>query len=89
MAGLLRLMLPCAATIGIAVALQAIAPAAAAENAVTVNEAVAVTAKIAPSTPKRRASPANRNAISHYRSNVDCSGEWCGRQFVLMIGIGY
>jgi hypothetical protein len=69
------------------------APAGAAEN--TVSEAVAVTAKTAPSAPKRRASPASRIAISHYyrvgpnRGNMDCSGEWCGRQFVLMIGVGY
>jgi hypothetical protein len=89
MKGFLRLMLPCAATIGIAAGLPAIAPAGAAENTVIVNEGVAVTAKTAPSVAKRRASPASRIAISHYRSNMDCSGEWCGRQFVLMIGIGY
>jgi hypothetical protein len=95
MTGFLRLMWPCAATIGIAAALSAISPAGAAENTVTVSEAVAVTAKTAPSAPKRHASPAGRIAISHYyrvgpnRSNMDCSGEWCGRQFVLMIGVGY
>jgi hypothetical protein len=95
MTGFLRLMLPCAATIGIAAALSAIVPAGAAENTFTVSEAVAVTAKIAHSAPKRRASPASRIAISRYyrvgpnRANMDCSGEWCGRQFVLMIGIGY
>jgi beta-lactamase regulating signal transducer with metallopeptidase domain len=86
MTGFLRLMLPCAATIAVAAALPAIAPARAAENTVTVNEAVA---KTAPSAAKRRASPAGRIAISHYRSNMDCSGEWCGRQFVLMIGVAY
>jgi hypothetical protein len=91
----LRLMLPCAVTIGIGAALSAIAPAGAAENTVTVSEAAAVTAKTAPSAPKRQASPASRIAISHHyrvgpnRGNMDCSGEWCGRQFVLIIGIGY
>lgn len=95
MTGFLRLMLSCAATIGIAAALSAVAPAGAAENTVTVSEAVALTAKTAPSAPKRRASPANRIAISHHyrvgpnRGNTGCSGEWCGRQFVLMIGVGY
>jgi hypothetical protein len=40
-----------------------------------------------------------RGSASHYRrgyerigpvrGNQECSGVWCGRQFVLMIGIGF
>ena len=96
MTGFLRSMLPCAATIGIAAALLVNLPAGATENTVTVGEAVAVAAKAAPSAPKRRTSAASRIPISHNycrvgpnRSSMDYSGEWCGRQFVLMIGISY
>ena len=28
-------------------------------------------------------------AVAPLQRNLGCSGEWCGRQFVLMIGIGY
>lgn len=28
-------------------------------------------------------------AVTSLQRNLGCSGEWCGRQFVLMIGIGF
>jgi hypothetical protein len=28
-------------------------------------------------------------AVTPLQRNLGCSGEWCGRQFVLMIGIGF
>jgi hypothetical protein len=28
-------------------------------------------------------------AVTPQQRNLGCSGEWCGRQFVLMIGIGF
>lgn len=28
-------------------------------------------------------------AGSPLQRNLDCSGEWCGRQFVLIVGIGF
>jgi hypothetical protein len=91
-----RLMLQFAAASGIAAMLWIAAPAMAAESAANGN-APAVSAKTAPSVTrrdaslKRHASRRTRLAASHYpiHSNLECSGVWCGRQFVLMIGIGY
>lgn len=60
------------------------APATAAENAAT-----DVSAKAAFATrhvPARIAMPRYvRPATGH----LDCAGGWCGRHFVLMLGIGY
>jgi len=80
------------------------APAMAAESAANSN-APAVSTRTAPSVTerdaslKRHSSRRTRLAASHYhrgyerispiRSNLECSGVWCERQFVLMIGIGY
>jgi hypothetical protein len=99
MASYLRLMVQFAATIGMAAMLSAVAPAVAAESTVTARESAATTVKTAPAVITHRASRRTRIAGSHYHrndgrvspmhSNLDCSGVWCGRQFVLMIGIGY
>jgi hypothetical protein len=100
-----RLMLQFAAATGIAAMLWVAAPAMAAERAadsnapaVSTKTAPSVTERHA--SLKRNAPRRARLAASHYRrgyeqrispvrSNVECSGVWCGRQFVLMIGIGY
>jgi hypothetical protein len=92
-------MLQFAAMTGIAAMLSAAVPAVAAESTVPTRQAVAAPAKTASSLIKHRASRGNRIAASYVhrhgrrigaiRSNPDCSGAWCGRQFVLMIGIGY
>lgn len=99
MASYLRLMLQFAATAGIVAMLSTAAPAVASERTVVASEAAAAAAKTAPSVIKRRASRGTRIAASQYdrrdrrvtpiRSNLDCSGGWCGRQFVLMIGVSY
>ena len=99
-----RLMLQFAAATGIAAMLWVAAPAMAAESPANSN-APGVSTKAAPSVTarhaslKRHASRRARLAASHYRrgyerirpvrGNLECSGAWCGRQFVLMIGIGY
>ena len=99
-----RLMLQFAAATGIAAMLWVAAPAMAAEGAANSN-APAISTKAAPSVSERHASLKRhaprraRLAASHYRrgyermspvrSNLECSSVWCGRQFVLMIGIGY
>jgi len=94
-----RLMLQLAAATGVAAMLWA-APALAAESTVSASDAPAAITKTAPSVLKRHGSRRIRLAASRYqhhydrriipiRSNLDCSGVWCGRQFVLMIGIGY
>ena len=93
-----RLMLQFAAATGIAAMLWVATPAMAAESAANSN-APAVSTKTTPSVIKRHAPRRARLAASHYRrgyertgpirSNLECSGVWCGRQFVLMIGIGF
>ena len=85
MAGFLRMMFCLAAMTGIAAMPLAEAPAMAAESTVTASEAAsAVSAKTAPAV--RRVAPRRAGAI---RGNLNCSGVWCGRQFVLMLGVGY
>jgi hypothetical protein len=66
-------------------------PASAAENATAVTD---VSAKAA-SAIERRHGP-SRIALSRYvrhvsavPRNFDCTGAWCGRHFVLILGIGY
>ena len=84
-----RLMLQFAVATGIAALLWVAAPALAAENAV-IASGPAATAQTALSVIKRHAPRRARLAAScPIHSNLDCSGVWCGRQFVLMIGIGY
>jgi hypothetical protein len=90
-----RLMLQVAATAGAALMLATAVPAVAAEAPVSVRE-TAAPASAAPSRIKRHASRGIRITASHHdrrlssiRSDLGCSGIWCGRQFVLMIGVGY
>ena len=99
-----RLMLQFAAATGIAAMLWVAAPAMAADSAAN-SDVPAIGTKTAPPVSERHASLKRhaprraRLAASHYRrgyerispvrSNLECSGVWCGRQFVLMIGIGY
>jgi hypothetical protein len=90
MANYPRLILQLVATIGVAVMLST--PASAAEIAIP----KAAAAKTARPVIKRLVSRGTRIAASHYdrhvsaiRRDLGCAGEWCGRQFVLMIGIGY
>ena len=84
-----RLVLQFAAATGIAAMLWVAAPALAAENAVTASGPAATT-KTAPSMIKRHAPRRTRLAAPYpIHSKLDCSGLWCERQFVLMIGIGW
>jgi hypothetical protein len=97
MASYSRLILQVAATIGMMAAVLASAsPVMAAESAIAASQTVAANANAAPSVGKRRAAPAIRIATSRYdrriggiRSDLGCSGAWCGRQFVLMVGVAY
>ena len=92
MASYFRLMAQCAATAGIAAVLSTATPAVAADRPVceasSYVKTVAATerrasrdAVIAASRHLRRANP--------IRYSQYCSGVWCGRQFVLMVGIAY
>lgn len=91
MAGYSRLILQFAATTGIAAMMATAVPAMAAEGAVSVSAAV----KATPSAVKRHAWRGSRIPTSYVRrvnpvrSDTDCSGSWCGRHFVLMVGIGF
>lgn len=88
MASFPRLILQCGATAGIAAALSIATPAMAAGIAEPA-------ARIAPLKVKHHA-PRVRLAASHHyprvsaiQSGLGCSGIWCGRQFVLMVGVGF
>jgi hypothetical protein len=91
-----RLMLQLAAATGIAAMLWVAVPAMAAESPADSNAPAVSTKTVRHASLNRWRA---RLAASHYRrgyerispvrSNVECSGVWCGRQFVLMIGIGY
>jgi hypothetical protein len=93
MASYPRLISQFAAATGIVAMLSAAAPVVAAESAVSSRDAAVAPARTVPSVVKHRASRGNRIAASHYNrrvsANLDCSGIWCGRQFVLMVGVGY
>jgi hypothetical protein len=94
-----RLMLQFAAATGIAAMLWVAVPAMAAESPADSNAPAVSTKTMHHASLNRHAPRRARLAASHYRrgyerispvrSNVECSGVWCGRQFVLMIGIGY
>jgi hypothetical protein len=79
-----------AATAAIAAMLSA--PVLAADTAPT---AAGPAAKAAPSTARHHASFERRTAVRHDRrfnamqGRLDCTGSWCGRQFVLMVGVAY
>jgi len=77
-----RLILQFAAASGIAGMLAAEAPAMAAD----------MLAKPGEPAPKAATSIVKRHACRPDASRVhrlDCSGAWCGRQFVLILGIAY
>ena len=92
-----RLLLSLAA-ICITAAMWTVTPALAADDAASVS-AAAKSAKtsLAPrDVIKRHASRRTHVAVAHYIRRVslagnspECSGVWCGRQFVLIIGIGF
>jgi hypothetical protein len=85
MANYPRLMF-CCLTLSCAALLWTAAPAMAADSAVATSETAVKTApsRIAPSHQSR----ADRR-VSTLRSNLGCSGVWCGRQFVLIVGVAY
>ena len=91
MAGYLRLMLPLAAAIAAVGMLSIASPASAAGT----GETASANATSAPSNVWHRASQRIRLAASRdryvrpIRHDADCSGAWCRRPFVLMVGIAY
>jgi hypothetical protein len=91
MASVPRLILQFGATTGIAVMLSTAAPVLAADSAVPTAKTAT---KIEFLKIKHHASRVRLAASDHYRvnqtrSDLGCSGIWCGRQFVLMVGVGF
>jgi hypothetical protein len=103
MANYPRMILQLVATAGVAVMLSTATPASAAETAVPAVTAANPTVTVAKSSPhaiRHFASRRTRIAASRYldsyvrrvsalHRDLGCSGEWCGRQFVLMVGVGF
>ena len=96
MASYRRLMLPSAVAIAVAAALSIAPPAFAAGVIIGAGEAASATAT-SPDV-RHRTSQRMRLAASHDQRrdgyvrpirSLDRSGGWCGRQFVLMVGIAY
>ena len=68
--------------------LSATVPARAAEDTAAATD---VSAKPSPIKHRRMASVRHIRhvAATPLQRNLGCSGEWCGRQFVLFLGIGF
>jgi hypothetical protein len=93
MASLPRLILQFAPTAAIAGVLPAATPLMAGDRAAVTQETVA---RSVPSLVNRHTarvqvatSSYHHRRVSSIRGDVGCSGAWYGRQFVLMIGVGY
>ena len=87
--------IPFAAAICVAAMTWAVVPAVAAEGPVAAGETAAKASTVRP-VVKRHAARRSHVAISRYNRRFGltgaspvCSGDWCGRQFVLMVGIGF
>jgi hypothetical protein len=99
MASYLRLILPFAAAVAAASVLSIAPPASAAGVTIGAGETASANATGRPADVRHRTSQRIRLAASRehrrdryvraIRNNLDCSAAWCGRQFVLMIGIAY
>jgi hypothetical protein len=77
-----------AAVAATTVMLSAAVPAFAAEEAVATD----ISAKSSAAKHRRMASVRHVRhvaTVTPVQRNLGCSGDWCGRQFVLMIGIGF
>jgi hypothetical protein len=90
-----RPLSPFAVAICVAAMTWAAAPAAAAEGPVATGETAAKASTVRP-VMKRHTSRRSHLAIARYNRRFSligtspvCSGDWCGRQFVLMVGIGF
>ena len=78
-----------AAVAATTIMLSAAVPAVAADD---MNVATDVSAKASPVKHRRMTSARyirHVATVTPLQRNLGCSGEWCGRQFVLMIGIGF
>jgi hypothetical protein len=74
-----------AALAATAIMLSTTIPAIAAEETVATD----VSAKSSPIKRRHIASTRQVPFVTPLQHNLRCSGEWCGRQFVLIVGIGY
>jgi hypothetical protein len=86
MASYSRVIFLSAAAIGISAILSISAPAIASEGGTSVTNN---TSSSFHASRSRIAARNYRRHIAAIRSDLGCSGVWCGRQFVLMVGIAY
>lgn len=89
MAGYPSSILQLASAAAVAATLWTAPAAMAAETSATVGRAAALTTKMSSSRAARIAASYYGRHFRPIRSHLDCSGAWCGRQFVLMVGIAY
>ena len=90
MASYLRSMLPLAAAVAAVSLLSIASPASAAGIAVAGEAAANALPDLRHRTPQRVRLAASRDRyVRPTRNDLDCSGAWCRRHFVLMIGIAY
>ena len=99
MASYLRLIVPFAAVVAAAGVLSIAPPASAAGFTSGAGEAASANAAVARPDVRHRTLQRIRLAAARdhrrdryvppIRNGMDCSGAWCRRQFVLMIGIAY
>ena len=75
-----------AAVAATTIMLSAAVPAVAADDT---NVATDVSAKASTVKHRRMTSARHVATVTPLQRNLGCSGEWCGRQFVLIIGIGF
>lgn len=89
MAGYPSSILQLAAAAAVAASLWTAPVAMAAETSAGVSKATAATTKTVSSRAARIAASYYGRHFRQLRGKLDCSGVWCGRQFVLMVGIAY
>ena len=99
MASNLRLIVPFVAAIAAASVLPIAPPASAAGFTTGTGDAASANAAVARPDVRQRTSQRIRPTAARdhrrdryvrpIRNDMDCSGAWCRRQFVLMIGIAY
>jgi hypothetical protein len=80
---------PVAAALGIAAMLSIATPVVAAEVTVPSSEVAAKPATHAIKHPASHRARIGTSYDDRRASHLGCSGAWCGRQFVLIVGVGY
>jgi len=89
MGGFSRTTSTLAAVAATALMWSATVPALAAEHVTVATDVSAKASPIKHSRMTHALHVRHVTTVTPLRRDLGCSGEWCGRQFVLMIGIGF